>query len=1522
VFETGGNTYRVDFKTAGQQEEIVVASGNNAAREIQHIDLRSLTGYADGVFRLTFDNPTTFFNETTPLLSVGATADEIEAALNNLSSVQALRTDFNGSVVQTGAVEVTETAPGQFDIAFNIFGSQPAIVGSGAVASDRFPVTVTETTHGALETAVASAEQISGATSAFSATETTTGDVDTNEVQQLNLSSVSGKAHGDFTLTFNGQTTEPLLFSATGVPPTPQQVQDSLNDLALVQAAGGVVVTGTGGVYDVVFGAAGDQPALTAAVRNAEVQQLDLGIVADPLGKFTLAFGADKTVPLTFDNTTAEEIEIALNELASVNSAGGVDVTKSSEPGQDDRFLITFRQLGDVGAITAAGLTQSVQRINLGELPGRSDTQFKLTFNGQTTGLISADLAPDALAAAMESALNQLDAVKDTQTSPTPSGAPTATGAVTVTAGNGDFTVTFNTHRDVPAISGFSVGTKDRALPVSETNGSAANAGGTLVNGSANASEVQFITVGSAAEFQLEFDNNPDDGVDGYATPIITPGATDIETAIKIGSALNELESIIAAGGVSVSTSATPGTFNVNFSASGDQPQIAATVGLHEQQIVDVKELAKLKLPVTTTTNGGDAVKEVQTVDLTGVTSDFALEFMGRKTASLRADATVDEIRAALNVITSAAGQGLVEVVGGPDRTFIINFADVGDKAQITGTGDSAAGVLRLGLDGDVTRALQVGMVNGATADELEAALNALPSVKALQAHDEGSVTVELKDGAYVIHFNSLGDHSLLTAAGTFSVLPTLDIYRVGNGDGANGDVSVTTTAAGSIIGPVVTTAADGTAGSFEAQLINLQGQTDNFSLTFDERTSSPLGAGTNAENLQNVLNRLYNPDWTIDDPLALEVVLATSPDGSYDPNGTPIEGLFRVSFLVSGDQPQIIGNGTVNEVITTEPGAAGSGEFQQIDLNNLPASGRLQLRIGNNAATLDLSGKSQEEIRQTIETTLQAWTPVSVNINSANVFDVAFLSEGNKDLIEATSFVASQTLQGGTESERQQIDLTELLTINGDSFFQLSFGGDTSIALAESATAGEVELALQALLPGATVTGADGLFEVTFSGTADQTGLILATAGAQETQNIDPTGIAGAEYELNFNGEAVKVPVGASASQVEGALNGLGSIQAAGGVAVTDAQSGFDVKFNRLGNQSEITATFEVFARQILDLQQLPADNGLIKLSFNGTTAPAYLSVDATALEIQASLQSIGANTTVAQLHPGVFQITFNESGARPVIGGVYNPVGATYRLASSASAFEIESALDNVSVADITLTTADGLHYLAYFEESGEQLPLQGTARTHEQLNADIFESGNFTLRVDGDFTIGASTIRLPANATADQIRLALNSLDEVQDLGGVANVTVLPDSSFNVTFAGDLQLAPVNFVARQDIDTIPTITSQDGNASMVEVQSINYASVGAFSLEQFRQARLVGAIVDVNEINSNQFHFFPYSTAGVPLSLVPVTAAEFGRNFQQGDLPYDGIVMAKTVDALNFIPEALLTSAGFFDNLNRVS
>ena len=143
--------------------------------------------------------------------------------------------------------------------------------------------------------------------------------------------------------------------------------------------------------------------------------------------------------------------------------------------------------------------------------------------------------------------------------------------------------------------------------------------------------------------------------------------------------------------------------------------------------------------------------------------------------------------------------------------------------------------------------------------------------------------------------------------------------------------------------------------------------------------------------------------------------------------------------------------------------------------------------------------------------------------------------------------------------------------------------------------------------------------------------------------------------------------------------------------------------------------------------------------------------------------------------------------------------------------------------------------------------------------------------------------------------------------------------PDSSYTVVFSDDNDQQPFGGV---QFENLGVATSVDGGASVREIQVLNAVKKGEYSALFFTtSARLLGAVVDINEIDSNVFKSFADTNANGVFDL-GIDTLHVGA-FVLGDIPIDGLVMANVFDQVNtnVIPEAKFTAAGFFDNDNII-
>ncbi len=276
---SANNTYSITFNnpaeelpiTAFQRLPVVVTEpvagssftsvdtvpGDGSSSEVQHLDV----GQTATPFSLTFGG------STTSVASADPTAQEVQDALNSLAPIQA-----------EGNVTVTGDATNGYDITFGNTDPQGQITG-GFPESQRIDVN----NVGAFTVAFGPE---------FLATPTVPGDATTQEVQHFD----PGTTLAPFNVSFNGQT------ATVPANATAQQVQDGLNSLSAVQAAGGVTATGNADTgYDVTFNTAGN--------RNN-------------------IYGSSAAVTtLLQPNASAAQVQATLNAVAAANGFPAVSVT-------------------------------------------------------------------------------------------------------------------------------------------------------------------------------------------------------------------------------------------------------------------------------------------------------------------------------------------------------------------------------------------------------------------------------------------------------------------------------------------------------------------------------------------------------------------------------------------------------------------------------------------------------------------------------------------------------------------------------------------------------------------------------------------------------------------------------------------------------------------------------------------------------------------------------------------------------------------------------------------------------------------------------------------------------------------------------------------------------------------------------------------------------------------------------------------------------------------------------------------
>jgi hypothetical protein len=615
------------------------------------------------------------------------------------------------------------------------------------------------------------------------------------------------------------------------------------------------------------------------------------------------------------------------------------------------------------------------------------------------------------------------------------------------------------------------------------------------------------------------------------------------------------------------------------------------------------------------------------------------------------------------------------------------------------------------------------------------------------------------------------------------------------------------------------------------------------------------------------------------------------------------------ISQTVPGDQVFTATEITAGDV------TLGTLESEGISLSPLQAfpksqftlsfGGLTTVKLPQNATAAQIDA-ALEGLATIAATNLTADMDGAVTVSPAGTpltFNVTFTNAGPQEIITGDFLFP----------ESQRLNLRDLPSFPGAQF-TLSFNGEAtpSIAIGNS-TPVQLAAQIQAALNGLTAikntaapvggvgsvkvsAGQSGIFNITFDTTlpdsdpndrnnGDQPE-IVGSGQLLETQQIkfgilpnDPDAV----YTLSFEGETTaKLPVaGLSASQIETALDGLATIQniSPGGVTVTDVGNGaFSIVFKSIGDKSSISGIGFEHEFQSLDLGTLvTVPSGDFLLSFNGETTAMRLPGGASAQQIEDALNAL---------------VTIQNSDPDHPLGSV-----------------------------DVTATSTPGVFNIE-FSALGNEPDIMASGFIHETQNVDIYAVGDFQLTLGND-----TSSPLPATASAAAVDAALEAMPSIQALGGpagdkvevVANPTNSPNSSYNVTFHGD---GDILSLSGRQFEPMIVSTKINGDPSIHEQQIVSYLPKSEFDAETYGLANLVGAIADINEIDSAVFH---YSKPGVFDSPGHLQVFADG-GFQLGYIPIDGILMAQVLNqnTLNFVPEAKLTGptgAVFFDNDNVI-
>jgi|GEM_PF-1256283 len=1034
--------------------------------------------------------------------------------------------------------------------------------------------------------------------------------------------------------------------------------------------------------------------------------------------------------------------------------------------------------------------------------------------------------------------------------------------------------------------------------------------------------------------FQIRFGSNP-----GDITPLLPGNATVKE----VQDALNAQPTIQQQGGVTVTSTRSLG-YQIRWNTPGDQSDLIAieTVPADVTQEVQGNNTSGsaaetkrgqvdftsietragiLGLPLLETIPGQQFLPsqevaaavpfssgESQQINISFLsafpTGTFTLAFGGETTGTLNGSSSALDIQNALNSLNSiiTAGRVSVSAVGGGN--FVITFVGDSDgnglpddtdndgqpgdlfvpENPITGT-FFVPETQRLDLSpistigGSTFTLTYLGNTTApipatATAGDIQLAL--APIIPALDA-----VTVSaISPGIFDLTFGSNGQKSSI---GGLAQIPEVQTLTLGNFVNEN---------------------------------------PGSLTVYFGDQHTVPLPPTVTAAQLQ----------------VALEAIPTINP-GGVSVVDAPNHG-FLITFTGNGDKTSIIGIGTVQE-------------HQQLDFSNIVNSPTTEYAVQL------LSSAAVSELHRGTD----------INLPTKTTFDGRI-----------TPLIATTTNPGTASNfESQEVDVpATFMSIPGAEFYMTYFDpvanktGRTPF-LSVNATALDVQAALRTIRADVTVQSiTPGQFAISFGAGAltnpagpgmINEAQITGNVGVREVQTVVIDSIVstpGVKFTMTIKqGNApsdTTVPVAVpgaptTAAALDAALDALPEFGPFGGVTVTEPiPNTFAIQVNDFGDIPQMTANAGGtgdLETQRLDLNPYAAvANAVFSVSFGGQESTVMVAGTATAMDIQNAFNALPAvknlisngsgAVTVVETAPGshTFDITFNVFGNQSSVAGTLGTDDATTlapdfafsaRIPFNSTAAQIKTALESVGLETVSVTNAatPGAFDVVY-DNLGDKPAINVKTFTHEQQKLDVYAVGNFTTIFDNQSqtidlnpaTVGIND--LPQGATAAQVLQALLSIPSIQALQKVnpaldpLTVTANADSSYTIVFNnvdGD-----VAFLGADQFESFTVKTVINGSAQAAEVQNITPIVKGEFLSVPFARASLVGAVVDINELDSNVFKFIHQG--------VVYSGAQ--RNFEVGDTPIDGILMAKSFDqtTANFTPEARLTAAGFFDNDNLIS
>ncbi len=894
-----------------------------------------------------------------------------------------------------------------------------------------------------------------------------------------------------------------------------------------------------GNTYTVTF-AGGTAPTLTAdgtnlsggltatvAVTtpgNAGTSEVQTVTVVATGGTFTLSFNGQTTAALAY-NATAAQVQTALTGLSSIGN-GNVAVTLAG-----NTYTVTFQGTLANENVSALAIDGTNLKVNPSasvavQTPGGSQSEvqtltvlagggtFTLSFNGQTTTA----LAFNAAASDVQNALTALSNI--------------GTGNVAVTLTGNTYTITFQGTLANQSLALLTVNTANLTGPTPTVTATTQTAGGNMQN------NVQQVTVTAAGggTYTLTFQANAND------TPQTTAAIAYNASATAVQNALAALSNV--------------GSGNVTVTQAGNVYTITFQGTLGNQNLLPLTATTTALLPVTGTptvavTPSTSSPTSVDTVTVQASGGTFTLTFGNQTTAPIPVGSAASALQSALQGLSSVGASNVTVTLTG--NAYTVTFLN-----GVTGT----------------LAASNSGLQPQATANRVTAGQ---PATSAVQ-----TVTVIAGGGTFTLSFQATPTGTAQTTApiaynasasavqsalaalsnigtGNVAVMLTGNVYTITfQGTLANLNLPVLSVSGANLLanGQIASVAA--ATGNAQTVTVNAGGGT--FTLSFNGQTTAPIAYNASAATVQGALVALSNIGRNLQNQSNVSVTATTTGTAT-------VYTITFVNGLATPTQPLLTINGTALTatavVAIMTPGVPSASEVQQMTV--AAGSGTFTLSFnGQTTAALAYNATAAQ-----VQTALAALSNIGTGnvtvTQSGNTYTVTFQGTlANQTLaallLNSSALVAVSrppstnvtiTTQGGpTVSEVQQVSV-----VAGGGTFTLTFNGQTTAPLAYNATAAQVQTALVGLSSigsgNVAVAQSSSTYTITFQGTLanmsepvlslDGSLLVpLPALGLSGSGNNYQISVAanGGTYTLTVGGQqTTPIPFGASAADVQAAI-------------------------------------------------------------------------------------------------------------------------------------------------------------------------------------------------------------------------------------------------------------------------------------------------------------------------------------------------------------------------------------------------